>query len=680
MPRTFDRRTFLAGSASIAALGILAGQRPLPAHASTMMSVSFAEYELHRYGHLNWQLLDARSVTDSGDVVGFTYGAGSGSGQRPDQHGVTWPTTTYYEAALGSGGFAAVASWPMKAVMLYAGAKSDWESSGWNSLQDMAEGSVCVDDAARAAIALATDYLRNGTATSLVAAKALLTFTCHLTTIEGKVYNFAWLDAPQIYSWNPDIQGQNAHYMYRSEFYRRTAYPAASGTDRSAWMVSLPQACDPADPDIITSGGTAVPAPPFVTHPAYSIYMDDLHSTAGADVAAVYDGPLYSDAAGDPTSHLTGIKKGWTTSTHELGAKDARQLWALAMGLQMMQKVKATSPGGAFSTDDALFAAFLENHINRVLYNSLQYDMGTLDTRLASFFLAGLSEYFRIRWIGAGHGTFTSLATTTNGYDAPPAQSAVYAKIDQAINRVVATQFQGNESDWRNGIFIDDATSGNWQAWGQLQIYSLAKAYRLKRDLGQSDSALGGFLDTISYSADNFYGLQGYHYADTAGNNRRTRERIPSIAGWAAKFHTNDTQIVYHNSPIVAGLIELAQAWEQSGRATAIARRDAYLEQARAVASWFLGNNSLVDNPPNTLWPMWAAKVSDSATTPGGSGAFLDAIDVHQVSIGGACTTSTPTRKADAGGETSAEGLWAMVLIKDAIATYGLSPTYSFDL
>lgn len=679
MGNAFTRRTFVAGAVSVAALGAVVAQRPLAAYATTN-SVSFDDYDLHRFGHLDWQLLTARSVDASGNVTGFTYGSGTGPGQRPDQHGVTWPVPSYYDATLGTGGYAAVAAWPMQALALYAVAKSGWETNGWNVYQDMAEGAACVDDAARAAIALATDYLRNGTAASLTAAKALLTFTCHLTTMEGKVYNFAWLDAPSIYTWDPAVQGQNAHFMYRTEFNRRTAYPASPGGNRSLWMQSAPGACDPSDPAIITSGGLPVQAPPFMSHPAYSVYMDDLVATNGSDVAAVYNGPLYSDATSGPTSYLTNIKKDWTTSTHNLGAKDARQFWALAMGLQMMQKVKATSPGGVFSTDDAFFAAFLENHLNRVLTNCLQYDMGTLDTRLASFFLAGLSEYFRIRWIGAGYGTYSSLATATNGYDAAPTQSAVYAKIDQAINRVTATQFVGSAGDWRNGIFIDDATGGNWQAWGQVQMYALARAYRLKRDLGQTDAALGGFLDIISYSADNFYGMQAYHYADTAGNNRRTRERIPSISGWAAKFQTNDSQIIYHNSSIVAGLIELAKAWEQSGRTAAITKRDAYLEQARAVASWFIGNNSLIDNSPNIVWPMWAAKVADSSVTPGGSGAFLDQIEVNQVLSGGTCSTSTPARKSDAGGESSAEGLWAMVLIKDAISSYGLSPVYSFDL
>ncbi|MDR2323574.1 MAG: hypothetical protein LBE60_18240 [Microbacterium sp.] len=679
MGKAFTRRAFIAGTASLGVLGAFAAQRPLAAHAATM-SVSFDDYDLHRYGHLNWQLLAARSVDSSGNVTGFTYGSGNAPGQRPDQHGVTWPLPSYYDATLGSGGYAAVSAWPMQALALYATAKPEWETNGWNIYQDMAEGAACVDDAARAAIALATDYLRNGSVASLAAAKALLTFTCHLTTMEGKVYNFAWLDAPSTYTWDPAVQGQNAHYMYRTEFNRRTAYPPSPGGSRALWMQSRPGACDPADPAIITSGGAPVPAPPFVSHPAYSVYMDDLVATDGSDVAAVYDGPLYSDATSGSTSSLASIKKDWTTSTHNLGAKDARQLWALAMGLQMMQKVKVNSPGGVFSADDGYFAAFLENHLNRVLTNCLQYDMGTLDTRLASFFLAGLSEYFRIRWVGAGFGTYSSRAVTTTGHDGPPSQSAVYAKIDQAIDRVVATQFAGATGDWRNGIFIDDVTGGDWQAWGQVQMYALARAYRLKRDLGQTDAALGGFLDIISYSADNFYGMQAYHFADTAGNNRRTRERIPSITGWAATFHTNDTQIVYHNSSIVAGLLELAEAWGQSGRPTALAKRDSYLEQARAVASWFIGNNSLVDNALSTIWPMWAAKAADDSASPGGSGAFLDAVDVHAVRSSGTCATSTPARKADAGGESTAEGLWAMVLIKDAITKYGLSPVYSFDI
>ena len=51
---------------------------------------------------------------------------------------------------------------------------------------------------------------------------------------DGKAnYNFAWLDGPGIFGWDP-IQGQDKHFEYRSEYVKRTQYPSASPS--SAWF------------------------------------------------------------------------------------------------------------------------------------------------------------------------------------------------------------------------------------------------------------------------------------------------------------------------------------------------------------------------------------------------------------------------------------------------------------
>src|SRR5438046_7891970 len=99
---------------------------------------------------------------------------------------------------------------------------------------------------------------------------------------------------------------------------------------------------------------------------------------------------------------------------------------------------------------------------------------------------------------------------------------------------------QFRSADWRNGIFIDDSGGGNWDAWGQLQIYALARTYRMKINIGQSptDPAVSSLLDYAAYGADNFYGIEAYHYAAPGTNNVRTKERIDTISGWSAKYHT----------------------------------------------------------------------------------------------------------------------------------------------
>lgn len=656
------RRTFLgaaAGAAALASLGRIA-LGPVEAARAATRTVDFADFPL-RFDHLDWQLQTVHTQSGS-TVAGFTYASGTGAGQRTDQHGVSWPTPAYYDAVLGTGGFAAVNSWPMKAMTLYAQQKpGGWRDNGWNPYQDLAEGATCVDDSARTAIALATDYLLNGTEGSYLRARALLTFCCYLLTMEGKVYNFAWLDAPAMFAWDP-MQSQDKHYMYRSEFVRRSQYPPlGAGGSKAAWNQFE---SDPAH--VIPDGAGYARADPFVAHPPFSIAMDDLQSTAGADVAPVYDGPLYSSASGPATGSLLAIRKDWTTSTHELGADDARLLWALALGLQMMQKRKAL--GGGLTGDESTFGAFLENHLNRLLRNSTQYDLGTLDNRLASMFTIGYVETYRALQTGGAWGVWSPLLPQTgaasggssSALDDPVAASVVYAKIDEGINRVTSKQFRS--TDWRDGIFIDDPVAGDWQAWGQHQIYALAKAYRLKRDIGQSASALDGLLDIVTYSADTFYGQQAYHYADTGGNNVRTRERITGISGWAASFHTNSAQSVYQETPIIGGLLELAGAWEQSTRSDRSTRAAAYRRSAKTVATWFLGNNS-------ALTPIYTGNTGAAAFE--GRGAVLD-------SIAPVAGVSTPA--GDAGGESTAEGLWALTLIQKAIADHALGTTFTFDV
>lgn len=638
-------RTVLPAAIAVSLLG--AG---VPNAYAATKTVNFNDYPIN-FAHVDWQMVNAHTTT-----TGFSYALGTGNGQRTNQHGVSWPDSAYYDSVLGTGGYNVVNGWNMKPIILYAVEKNgDWLANGWNYYQDMAEGSVAVDDSARTAIMFADDYLLNGTAASLQKARDLMTFTAYMTTLEGKVYDFAWLDSPTFFSWDPVQQGQNKHFMFRSEYYKRTQYPSASPD--ASWM-------DPGSDSAHTVKDAAndpVSASPFISHPSYSVYMDDLRNPSGADIAAVYNGPLYTTASGGPTSYKNNIKKNWTTSTHEMGLDDARNMWAMVKGLEMMQKLKYTN--GSLTADQLTFAKFLENHFNRMLNNLKGYALSGFDSKLASNYLAALSEYFQLVYGTTDYGTYAlnlpANNNTASTLDDATSSSSIYVMIDQLINNITGKQYQ--TTDWRNGIFIDDATAGNWYAWGELQIFALSKAYKMKRSIGQTPAQLDGLLNIITYSADNFYGLQAYHYIDPVNNYSRTKERITQINGWNAQFHTNSAQFSYQNSSIAAGLKELAEAYYLSDRADKTAGRTKYLTYAERVASWFIGNN-------NALADMYDAK--SGTGTYKAQGTVFDGITV---------SGTTPVRSDDAGGESSAEGLWAMIQIKKAISQYGLSASFSFD-
>jgi|GEM_PF-4613810 len=614
----------------------------------SVKTVDFDNYPV-RFDYLNWLSKDSHTLTS-----GFSYTLGTGNGQRPNVNGITWADQSYYDVVLGSGGFNSVNTWNMKPTILYADQKNgNWLTSGWNYVQDMAEGAVCVDDNARIAVALADDYLLNGTESSYQLARDALTWVSYMTTRQGKTYNFAWLDAPAIFGWD-SIQAQDKHYQYRSEYVKRTQYPSAS--PNGLWF-------DPnSDTSRIINYPNPVRAQPFMSHAKYSVYVDDLRSASNADVAQVYDGPLYTTAAGGITSYKTGIKKNWTNSTQAFGFDEARAIMALTKGMNMMQKRSALA--GGLTGDDLTFAKFLENNTNRLLKNLRLQNVSGFDSKIGSAILSGLTDYYQLLYGTTEYGTYSPLlpanANTAETTDDRPLQADVLTMIDQLATEIQSTQYR--TSDWRNGIFIEDAGSGYWDAWGQLQIHALSRTYQMKISTGAdpANPAVSSLLDYAAYAADNFYGVEAYHYAVPGTSNVRTKERITGISGWGASYHTNSDQIAYHNSTMVLGLRNLAKAFEVSDRADKTARMATYLNGMKSVASWFIGNNT-------ALIDMYDGASQVSGTFRG-MGTFFDG-------IGG----GTPSVNRNAGGESQAEGLWAIIHAKAAIEEYALSSTFTFE-
>lgn len=614
-------------------------------------TVDFDNYPVN-FTQFDWMLQSSHTPT-----TGFSYTIGTGDGQRPNVNGITWADAAYYDAVLGAGGFNSVNSWDMKPVVLYTQAKpGGWLTQGWNYVPDMAEGAACIDDAARAAVAYADDFLLNGNPQSYQTAREILTFVAYMTTRQGKVYNFAWLDAPQTFAWDP-IFSQDAHFHYRSEYVKRTAYPSVAPS--SLWFDQN------SDTPRIINWPNPVRANPFIAHAKYSVYIDDLRDASNNDVATVYDGPLYTTAAGGPTSFKTGIKKTYTNSTQAFGFDEGRAVMAWSKGLMMMQKREA-EVGGTLAGDDLAFAKFVENNAIRTLRNAIP-NINSVDSKLGSVMLYGLADYYQLFYGSTEYGTYAfklpANSNTPETGDDRPAQANVLGAIDTLSNNVKLRQVR--TGDWRNGIFSEDFTGQNWDAWGQFQMASLARTYRLKVNIAHDPAspAVASLLDYAAYAADNFYGIEAYHWLVPGTNNVRTKERITGISGGGARYHTNSGQIAYHNASIIAGLRELTRAYEVSDRPDKAARMSTYANGLKSVASWFIGNNT-------SLLDMYDGG-GEIAGTFRGRGAVFDGIDAGGGGI--------PSINRNTGGESFDEGIWAMILAKATVRDYGLSSTFTFE-
>src|SRR5882672_951271 len=61
----------------------------------------------------DWMLQSAHTPSS-----GFSYTLGTGDGQRPNINGITWADASYFDTALGAGGFSTVNTWNMKPLVL----------------------------------------------------------------------------------------------------------------------------------------------------------------------------------------------------------------------------------------------------------------------------------------------------------------------------------------------------------------------------------------------------------------------------------------------------------------------------------------------------------------------------------------------------------------------------------
>jgi hypothetical protein len=614
-----------------------------------LKTVDFADYQI-RFDQLNFLMREVGPT-----VGGLGYTLGTGDGQRTARNGITWPDAAYYETTLGAGGFAALNTWSIRPAVVYTAVRNvDWVSGGWNLYQDMGEGAACVDDTARAATALMEDYLRNGTEASFQGARDALTFVSYMMSRDGRMYDFVFLDGPTYFNWDP-IQSQNKHYGYRAEYVKRTQYPP--GTGDPSWINSY------IDPAHIVGWPQPQDAPPFLPHQRYSIYMNDLRDANNNDVAATWQGPIFT-STGAPNGFQTDrlIKQTYTTSTQRFGFEEARSIEAY--GKAMLMLAKRANANGGLSTDETYFARLIENHTNRLLRNLMRQTLSSYDSKLQSVLLAGLSDYYRAMFTVSPYGVYTPRLPADSGTaettDDQLNSTQVMSMIDTLTGEIRGELFR--TSDWRNGIFINNSAAGNWAAWGEFQIAALAKAYRLKRAIGQTGAAVEALLDDAVYAAENFYGKEGWHYSAPGTDNVRTKERTNYIQAWSAFYHTNSDQSGYYNSSIVIGLAELAEAYGGSGRPDAAAKRDLYLDYMKTAATWWIGNN-------NTRLDVYDGQGPVAGTTRG-RGANFDGI---------AHGNGDPFFNRNSGAESNVEGLRTIIVTKDLLARYGRPTSYTFE-
>src|SRR4051812_19092044 len=286
-------------------------------------------------------------------------------------------------------------------------------------------------------------------------------------------------------------------------------------------------------------------------------------------------------------------------------------------------------------------------------------------TKVQSVILGGLVDYYRAMFTTSPYGVYTPRLPADSGTaettDDRLSSAQLMTMIDSMAGEVRGELFRSD--DWRNGIFINNSAAGNWAAWGEFQIAALSKTYELKRAIGQTGASVEALLDDAVYAAENFYGKQGWHYADPGTDNVRTKERTNYIQGWSAFTQANSDQSGYYNSSIVIGLGELAEAYAISGRADAATRSNLYLDYMKTAATWWIGNNNMKQDMYDGQSPV--------AGTTRGRGASFDGI---------AHGNGFPNFNRNSGGESNVEGLRTMIVAKDELARHQRPTSFAFEV
>jgi hypothetical protein len=571
------------------------------------------------YSHMDWLLVAAGPPSG-----GFSYETASSgypsreAGRRPDKRdvGVQWPKPAYYQQVLGGPGYDELKRWQMTPVVIYAEKGS---SGDFHWIQDMVEGAACVDDTARAALLFEDDYLFNHDPRSLERVRNILTWISYMTTLDGRVYNFVWLDSPKYFS-NDPMQAQNKHYGARFDWFARWRYPAnfaQVGGDPNADQDGLAR----------DDKGHPVRAPAFIEHAAYSVVMNDLTDTTGRDVAQSYDAPLYKWQAGKLLQ--TGTQRERvpvSTSFANFNIWHARAIWAFSHAMLVLKDSSGT---------DETFRRMVENTANRLYANLFRQNLANVDPKMAAILITSVVDYLQATDSHDGKPWRFTLPEKGTGQadDMRPDRARLVSMLDVLQQNLLHKQIRSK--DWRDGEFVDSPT-GHWTAWGELEIYSLAHLFLYQKTTGGPESGTAA-LDAAVEAAVNFYGRCAYSYKQD--RSPQCGMGLAEMTGSSPVHVSDQMEIVYQKTPIVMGLYELAAAVRSSSRSDAASLSQALLVQMERMASWFIGNN--VAHQP----------VYDAAT-----GAVADGILKGTV------------KSNSSGGESNVEGLRALLFAQHAIS------------
>ena len=570
------------------------GSAPAPAPAA--LTAGLADFTL-QLDYLDWLMPEVGPGAD-----GFRYGAAPSADAAGYRHakpeaGVAWPTSAAdYAALVGADAAAALPGWGLRSVVLYGSRNAD---GSYSRVQDLSQGATCVDDTARAALLLADAYARAPGAELLARLRGALAFVAYLTPLSGHNYNCAWLDAPRFFT-RDAFQRQNRHVMTSAELMARSSYPAdfsALANDRLALPATL----------LRDAAGAPVRVAPWADHAPYSIVMNDLVGPDGADIAPVYRAPTWgwNGAAPVQTGWSGPLKLAHSSSAAAPSMAGLRAFWAFAHARRALTKT-----GNA----DAALNGFVDGYLRLTLAAALARAPESLSAKDGAIVIAALADV--IDSVGST-GAITGL---------PADRAALLSHLDIRVAALLAHQETANGDTL--GLFRDGDNSANWNAWGELEIYALARAHRVADAAGRARPL---WLERAMLAADGFYATAFGYLAGADGT-----ARITALSGGN---RVAGDQIVYEQTPIMLGLMALALETTRSADPAISVRAVQYRDAALRVAGWLVGRN----------------RVGQSLLDAGFPGRVRDAVAATKINT-------------NAGGESSVEGLRALLLTRDFLA------------